>query len=326
MKKFVSLILVCMLSLAVFASCAKPGQTTTGETSGEPLEGQDLSYVTPDEIKNDASKIAVTGITTDSKSFECAENSMFVLKASVMPENATYKDVIYISSDEEVVSYNEELAAFFASANGTARVKIMTKDGGYYTTVIVKVGTGVKEVKTTDPKKLTGIRLSVTETELGVGDNMYITVNPIPSTATVAGGVTWTTTDETVAYVETTAEGSYVLYGVSAGDVTITAKSATGDFTATIKVKVNGHEDAAVSGVSLDTPEKTLKVGESFTLTATVKPSSAVNKFTIWMSSDDKVAEVSSDGTVTAVAPGTVTITVMTIEGGFTAECTVTVK
>lgn len=329
MKKTVSIILVLAVALAVLAACAKPeptGTSTADVTKEEPLEGQDTSYITPDEIANDTSRVAVTGITIEQKSLECDENSMFVLKPVFTPDNATYKDLIYISSDEEVVSFNEKIGAFFASVNGTAKVRIMTKDGGYYTTVTVKVGTGVKEEKTTDPNALTGISLSFTETELGEGDNMYISVKPIPATATITGAITWSSSDDSVAYIEGTMSDGYVVYGISTGEATITATTADGQFTASVKVTVSSHEEDAVTGVSLNVTEKTLSVGDSFTLKATVIPSSALNKFTLWMSSDDNIAEVKSDGSVTAKAPGTVTITVMTIEGGFTAECKVTVK
>lgn len=45
-----------------------------------------------------------------------------------------------------------------------------------------------------------------------------------------------------------------------------------------------------------------------------------------WTSSDSKVADVSSDGKVTAMSAGTATITVTVDETGEKAECKVTVK
>ncbi len=44
-----------------------------------------------------------------------------------------------------------------------------------------------------------------------------------------------------------------------------------------------------------------------------------------WSTSDASIATV-TDGVVTAVAPGTATITATTVDGGFTAACTVTVR
>ena len=68
-----------------------------------------------------------------------------------------------------------------------------------------------------------------------------------------------------------------------------------------------------------------VKVGNTTTLTATVAPDNATNKNVTWTSSDTSVATV-ADGLVTGIAAGTATITVTTEDGGFTADCTVTVS
>ena len=81
-----------------------------------------------------------------------------------------------------------------------------------------------------------------------------------------------------------------------------------------------------VTGVSLDESSITLDVGGSQTLTATVTPEDATNKKVRWASDNEAVATVSEDGVVTAVAGGTAVITVTTLDGLFTASCTVTVN
>ena len=65
-----------------------------------------------------------------------------------------------------------------------------------------------------------------------------------------------------------------------------------------------------VESVVINQNDLTLKETQSSKLTATVYPDNANNKKLIWSSSDDSVATVSSTGLVTAVAPGTATITV----------------
>jgi hypothetical protein len=84
-------------------------------------------------------------------------------------------------------------------------------------------------------------------------------------------------------------------------------------------------DDANVESVALDATSKALKVGETFTLAATITPTGAKNKDITWGSSNSAVAVVSSDGTVTAISIGTATITVTTDEGAKTATCAVTV-
>ena len=81
---------------------------------------------------------------------------------------------------------------------------------------------------------------------------------------------------------------------------------------------------APVKGISLNKTSTTLTVGSSETLTATVIPDNANDKSVTWATSNASVATV-ADGMVTAVAPGTATITVTTTDGAKTATCEVTV-
>jgi len=81
----------------------------------------------------------------------------------------------------------------------------------------------------------------------------------------------------------------------------------------------------AVTGVTLSPTMLSLKVGNSQALTATVAPDNATNKAVTWSSSNTAIATV-TDGTVTAVAEGTATITVTTADGNKTATCAVTVS
>ena len=80
-----------------------------------------------------------------------------------------------------------------------------------------------------------------------------------------------------------------------------------------------------VSGVSLDRTEITLYEGRSTTLNATVTPSTANEKSVTWSSSKPAVATVDKDGKVTGVKEGIATITATTVDGGYTASCTVNV-
>lgn len=80
-------------------------------------------------------------------------------------------------------------------------------------------------------------------------------------------------------------------------------------------------------GVALDAQTLTLEPGASQKLTATVLALAApANTAVTWASADTDVAEVSADGTVLGKKAGTTTITATTVDGGFTASCTVTVK
>ena len=81
----------------------------------------------------------------------------------------------------------------------------------------------------------------------------------------------------------------------------------------------------SVTGVSLDKITLELFTDGSETLTATVEPGNATNKALTWSTSDNTVATVDENGTVTAVGAGEATITVTTEDGRKTATCIVTV-
>jgi hypothetical protein len=79
--------------------------------------------------------------------------------------------------------------------------------------------------------------------------------------------------------------------------------------------------DEENTSVSLDLTTLTMGTGDSNSIVATVTPAGTP---ITWTSSDTNVATVSSNGTVTALYPGTATITATV--GNITATCTITVK
>ena len=79
------------------------------------------------------------------------------------------------------------------------------------------------------------------------------------------------------------------------------------------------------SAIELSESEKTVFVGDTFTITATVKPEDAFNRTVTWSSSDPSIATVDENGTVTAIAKGEAIITAESADG-VKAECKVTVE
>lgn len=81
-----------------------------------------------------------------------------------------------------------------------------------------------------------------------------------------------------------------------------------------------------VTGVTLNTTTITGgKIGTTQKLTATVSPDRASCPDVYWTSSDEAIASVAQDGTVTFNRGGDCIITCTTYDGGFTAECAVDV-
>ncbi len=90
------------------------------------------------------------------------------------------------------------------------------------------------------------------------------------------------------------------------------------------KVTVESGNAAPAAGVTLNKSAVTVKVGETETLSATVKPDNAGNKNVEWSSENTTVASV-SNGKITGNKRGTTTVNATTEDGGYTAACSVTV-
>ena len=85
--------------------------------------------------------------------------------------------------------------------------------------------------------------------------------------------------------------------------------------------------DAAITRITLSQSSVTLTEGETTSLTITTTPENADRNLISWSSSNPSVATVDNAGKVTAIAPGTATITVTANDGsGVSAQCKVTVN
>ena len=128
-----------------------------------------------------------------------------------------------------------------------------------------------------------------------------------------------TTTSYTTAATTTSMNGyQYRCVVTGSGGVSVISQTAT----LTVQAK---PASVPVTGVTLDKTTLELFTGGSANLTATVQPGNATNKNVTWSSDTPSVASA-NNGVVTAVAPGTATITVTTEDGYKTATCAVTVE
>ena len=172
-------------------------------------------------------------------------------------------------------------------------------------TVGWKVGdTSLSDVTCKTPDvAVSSVSVSPSSLSLTVGNSKQLSATVSPSNATDKT-VSWKSSDPSVATVSSTG----LVKAVKAGSATITVSSANGkSATASVVVKAAGTVTVPVSMVSVS-GSKTVSVGSTTKLSATVSPSNATNKTVTWGSTDPKVATVSSDGTVTGVAKGSARI------------------
>ncbi len=109
---------------------------------------------------------------------------------------------------------------------------------------------------------------------------------------------------------------------LKAGKYYIYTYGDTGVYTLMVKPTV-----ILAERVSLNRTSAAIYKGNKLQLKATVKPTDTTKKNVIWMSSNTRVATVSSNGLVTAKAAGTAKITARTTDGTkLTASCQITVR
>ena len=126
--------------------------------------------------------------------------------------------------------------------------------------------------------------------------------------------VTWKSSDDSIASVDKNGKVSVK----QAGDVTITATLSVSGKKAEYKIK--GY--IAAESLTTDAESYQLKVGETAKINVTVSPVEATEEIE-WISSDEDIVTVSSDGTIEGIDVGEAEITAITESG---AEVTVTVE
>lgn len=246
-------------------------------------------------VKVSARSIAVTSISLDKISLSMQVGDTETLMATIKPDNATDKSVVWTSSDDAVASVS----------NG----KITALKSGK-ATITAKSGTCSAECEVTVSVNTESIILDKTTLSLAIGETATLIATVKPDDATDKT-VTWSSSDESVTKVD-----NGKVTAIKSGKATVTAKC--GGKTAECVVTVT----VPVSSITLDKTTLSLAIGESATLIATVKPDEATDKTVVWSSSDESIAKV-DNGKVMALKIGFAIVTATA--ANFSVSCNVTV-
>lgn len=161
------------------------------------------------------------------------------------------------------------------------------------------------------------INLNKKNTTLLVGENETLAATINPTNATNYN-ITWTSSNPSVATVNSS--GKITATGV--GTTTITASSGTTE----AKCEVTVTYSLSLNGISINKSNLTIKEKEKEQLNIIYNPSNATNKKVTWKSSNESIVTINQNGYLTAIAPGTATITAVSNDGGYVATCKVTVE
>lgn len=231
------------------------------------------------------------------------------------------RKVTYKSSNPDVVSVTGN-GKITCKKAGTATITVASKQTPGKKAVL-KVKVVQRATKLTAQAEDYTIKKDLTVTK---GKSIKVTVTAAPKDA--SNKVTWKSSNSKVAKVDKKGKIS----AKKAGTATITATAKDGSKKkVSFKVKV---VTGKVTSIKVDKTEVALVVGGTkaeaeASVKATVKTSGKkASKYLGWSTSDEKVATV-KNGKITAIAPGTVTITVKATDGSkkkATIKVTVTKK
>ncbi len=249
----------------------------------------------------------VTSISINKTSLTLVKGATYTLLATVLPTNATEKGVSWSSSNTNI-------------ATVTTSGKVTCISAGNVNITASSVNNSILRAtcKITVTQSVTSVSMNKSSLTLVKGATTTLIAKVSPNNATDKR-VTWSSSNTKVATVTTSGR----VKCISAGSVNIIARSVNNKkLTATCKIIVT----QPVTSVSMNKSSLTLVKGAKATLSATVSPKNATDKRVTWSSSNTKVAKVTSNGLITALAPGTATIKVTTVDGKRIATCKVIVN
>ena len=176
--------------------------------------------------------------------------------------------------------------------------------------------------KLLDPVPVESVKLDKQNLEMAVGQSTSIGVTCLPMTA-ANKSVVWHCDNLEVVNVD---HETGKITALNEGTATITAVSEHGNLSDRCLIIV-GSGSLSVSSVSI-TGAAEIALGDSIVLTAVIKPDTALNKTVQWHCDNDNCnLTPGPDGTVLVegLKEGQSKITVVTADGGYTSEITITV-
>ena len=255
--------------------------------------------------------VCVSTVELNRASISLEKGDSIALTATVYPTNATNPAIHWRSTNTSVATVDGGVVT--AKARGNAYIYAEAMDGsGAAANCYVSVTEDILVTSVT----VSPVRKTMTA---GKSDLLYATVCPPDATN---DSVEWSSSDPCVATVN---PDSGFVVAQNAGEATITATAQDGSG-AYGECFLTVGPPIPVEGVTVSPASLTMNVGDTVELKATVCPFDATDTYVTWRSSNENVATVGFySGLISAKMAGTVTITATTIDGGFTASCTVTV-
>ena len=233
------------------------------------------------------------------------------LRAIFEPENATFAELYWSSSDKKVATVDNN-GNVSSVGEGTCIITVSNKDNSLTAQCEVMVYAS-KIISISCPS----------HNAIEKGESFVLSATCLP--LYISPGyelLHWSSSDNSIATVDVNT-GKVNCVGVGECTITVVANSDNSVSASCLLTVL----PISVKGISLNHSSMVLWAKETGKLLHTISPNNASNKAVKWESSDNSVATVSEDGVVTAVSEGQAAIKVTALDGsGCSAECVVIVK
>lgn len=235
------------------------------------------------------------------------------LEVSVGPADTTERDSLTWSSSNESVATVDENGLVTAVAYGYATIS--ATDGEQYSSVR-------DSIQITVNKRVQGITLSEAAKVVKLSDGPFTLTATITPADSFNGAIAWSSSDTDVATVD--ANGRVTPKAV--GEAFINASAGNLSAQCFLTVLASDEDVVPVESVTLDKSVASITGKGTVKLSATVLPMDATYRSIRWTSSNESVATVDIDGTVTSQGRGSAIITATSLDGKESASCQVTIS
>ena len=237
-------------------------------------------------------------------------DSTIDLKATVIPNTTTNKNVTWSSSDNTIATVDKN-GKVTAKKSGKVTITAKTVNGK-------TANCSVKVIKPLISVKKIDINNNVSTVYVGESINLSASISPITASNK---SVVWTSSDESIATVDE--HGKVV--GKKSGSVKIKATSKSNPKISGSKSIVVSIKKIDVRDIALNKENTNLYIDDVYKLTPTFTPKDTTERTLNWTSSNPALATVDKNGNVLAKGAGTVSITATTTNGK-TATTNITIK
>ena len=261
--------------------------------------------------------IPVESITLNPSNVPLLINNTLQLMATLEPPDASDKSFTYFSTNPIAASVTQT-GIVTGLAPGLAIINAYTPNNKITHSIIY-----VQELP------VSSVSLNISTLNLHIGDTSTLVATVLPEDATNKS-IVWFSSNTQIATVDR--DGNVIATGF--GSASITARAQDKFASANVFVNPTQSQDTytftdtiniEMTSITLNTTSITLNVGQNEQFQATTTPDNVSNNTLLWYSSDSTLVTIDSTGTFTAVAPGTVTITVTDITGKVSTQAFVSV-